>query len=364
MKLLGMLLTILLLTLPGVEASAASRELIQPGDVFPELQLVTPATAEDRDYLQLTGEIFTPSQIKAELLLVEFLNVHCPHCQSQAPVYNELFRLIEENPETRGKIKLLGLAVGNLNKEVKKFKQAYQVPFPILADPRFETLRAIGGSSTPLSIYIRQHKPGKAGIVSGVGQGFNKNAKKLYQRLIQLAAVDPEELKRQTQAAAEKQARLQPILPAAELETRVRTALTRFGVIKDFAKLALISGRQVYTAAIDQAGKRERLFAEVTSRASVCDICHDVHFIYLFDRSTRIIGFEPLQLTKYGNHDWDKNEVETMRNRVLGKHLTAPQPFDPAVDAISSATMTSAIIFDSLAQGEGLIKELRDLGLL
>ena len=102
----------------------------------------------------------------------------------------------------------------------------------------------------------------------------------------------------------------------------------------------------------------------MTSRSAVCDVCHDVHFIYLFDRSTQIIGFEPLQLTKYGNVNWNRQEVNNMRKQVVGKYLTMPKPFDPAVDAISSATMTSAIIFDSLAQGEELLAELRQQGLL
>jgi len=102
----------------------------------------------------------------------------------------------------------------------------------------------------------------------------------------------------------------------------------------------------------------------VTSRSSVCDICHDVHFIYLFDRSTKLIGFEPLQLTKYGNINWGEREVEIMRKKVLGRYLAMPQPFDPKLDAITSATMTSAIIFDSLAQGEELIRELRSQGLM
>lgn len=360
---IGAIFLALLLTLLLPSASVADQQPLRAGDFFPELRLITPETPADRAYLKLATDRFTPSQIDAELLLVELLNVHCPHCQKQAPAYNELFRLIEQNPETRGRIKLLGVAVGNLDKEVKIFRQAYQIPFPILADPNFNAWRAIGGGATPLSIYVRQDKPGQPGIVTGIHRGINNN-RTLYQNLMQMAAIDPAELKRQVETVTENRERLPPILSGPELEYQVRTALTRFGQIEDFVKLSLLSGRQVYTAAIIQKGKRTRLFAEVTSRSSVCNICHDVHFIYLFDRSTQVVGFEPLQLTKRGNINWDEREVESMRKRLLGKHLSMPQPFDPAVDAISSATMTSAIIFDSLAQGEELIKELRTQGLL
>lgn len=342
----------------------AAQQPLQTGDFFPEIQLLSPAAGADRAYLQLDGSRFTPSQIGAELLLIEFLNVHCPHCQMQAPAYNELFKLIEANPETRGKIKLLAIAVGNLEKEVEIFRQAYQVAFPILADPQFAAWRKMGANATPLSFYVRQDRSGQAGIISGMHSGMNNNYQRLYQGLVQMAAVDPQRLKQQVQTGAKQRQQLQPILTEQQLEYQVRTALTRFGGIEDFDRLSLLSGRQVYTAVIRRGEERERLFAEVTSRSSVCDVCHDVHFIYLFDSSVRVIGFEPLQLTKYGNVNWNQQEITTMRKRVVGRYLSLPQPFDPAVDAISSATMTSAIIFDSLAQGEELLKELREQGLL
>jgi hypothetical protein len=53
-----------------------------------------------------------------------------------------------------------------------------------------------------------------------------------------------------------------------------------------------------------------------------------------------------------------------MRRRVVGRYLTVPHAYDPRVDAVTSATITSAIIFDSLEQGEGLLQELREQGLL
>lgn len=356
---------LLLLSLQIFNSAHAEPQPIRPGDLFPELNLTTPTAVLDREYLQLSADkIFTPSQIKADLLLVELLNVHCPHCQMQTPAYNELFKLIEANPETQGKIKMLGVAVGNLGREVEGFRQNYHIEFPILADPNFAAWRAIGGSSTPLTIYVRQDKPGQPGIVTGIHRGLNTQYQKLYQRLVKMAKQDPAKLRQKAREVVERYQRVQPILSDPELEFRVRSALTHFGRIEAFSKLALLSGRQVYTALIRQGRNQQRLFAEVTSRSSVCDICHDVHFIYLFDRSTRLIGFEPLQLTKYGNVNWNAHEVKTMREKVLGKYLTMPQPFDPKLDAISSATMTSAIIFDSLAQGEVLIRELRAQGLM
>jgi hypothetical protein len=216
--------------------------------------------------------------------------------------FNELYNLIEKNAGTRGRIKMLGIAAGNLPDEVQTFTQRYQVPFPVFADPRFQAHRAMGGSATPFSIYVRQDKPGKPGVVAGTHLGLNTRYENLYAELQRLAAADVADLRRQGQAAERVRQTITPLFSEKELEYRVRTAFTTTGGrIADFARLDLRSGRRVYTALMHRGDHVERVFAEVTSRPSVCDICHDVHFIYLFDTAGKVTGFEPLQLTKYGN---------------------------------------------------------------
>jgi uncharacterized protein with FMN-binding domain len=59
---------------------------------------------------------------------------------------------------------------------------------------------------------------------------------------------------------------------------------------------------------------------------------------------------------------WNATDTEKMRQRVIGRYLTAPRPFDPKVDAVSSATISSSIIFDSISRGEELLKELHEKG--
>lgn len=68
--------------------SLAAQEL-QPlgfGDSFPELRLKAPVEQAARNYLGLgKAADFSLSQLGGELVLVELLNVHCPHCQMQTP---------------------------------------------------------------------------------------------------------------------------------------------------------------------------------------------------------------------------------------------------------------------------------------
>ncbi len=360
-RLLFMLCGILLF---AAHAIAQELQTIAFGDPFPELSLPAIASTIDRSYLGLADEAdFTPSQIKAELLLVELLNVHCGHCQMQTPSYNELFKMIEANPETRGRIKLLGIALGNLPEEVKAFRGRYPVPFPVLADPRFTTYRALGARSTPFSIYVRQNRSGQPGIVAKTHLGLNTDYRKVFVELQQLLSADLADLRRQGAESVRKSTAITPLYAENELETLVRTAfINAGGQLVEFKRIDLRSGRRVYTALVRQDKKETRLFAEVTSRQSICDVCHDVHFIYLFDPSARIVGFEPLQVTNYGNVLWNEEDVAKMRERVVGQYLTAPRPFNPKVDAVTSATISSALIFDSIAQGEALLKELRDKG--
>ena len=111
-------------------------------------------------------------------------------------------------------------------------------------------------------------------------------------------------------------------------------------------------------------GGAERVFAEVVSRPSVCDVCHDVHFLYVFDSEGKVIRFVPLQLTKLDNVLWDDAVLEKMRERIVGRYLSTPLIFDPKVDAVSSATMSSALIFDSLSKAKALMTELKEKGLI
>ncbi len=354
---------------PGGSGAALAPEKPQVffGGDFPEVSLPVPPLAAERAYLGLKEEVgdFAPSRIEGELVLVELLNVYCPHCQMQTAAYNELFRLIESDPATRGRIKLLGIAVGNHAEEVALFRERFQLPYPVVADPDFKIHRKIGGGATPYTIYLRQTSPGQPGVVAGTHLGLNTHYQKLFKELKKLVRTDPDSLRQKGREAEKVRTAITPLFTEEELQYRVRNAfIATGGRIDEFAPVELPSGRRVYSAAMVKGEQRQPLFAEVVSRLSICDVCHDVHFIYVFDPSGNVVGFAPLQLTRWGNVNWTSDDIEKMKQRLIGKNLSQPFRFDPKVDAVTSATISSSIIFDGLRQGEQLLMELRDKGLV
>ena len=86
----------------------------------------------------------------------------------------------------------------------------------------------------------------------------------------------------------------------------------------------------------------------VAGRAKVCNVCHDIFFIVVFDDGGLVVNLAPIIITKYKNVEFDANDVAFLKSRVVGRLLSREIVFDPTVDAVSTATMSSALVFDTL----------------
>ena len=343
-------------------------EPIQMGEPFPAVPLPAPLDPDQRHYLGLEdAEPFTLDEVDGAVVLVEMLNVLCPHCVKQTVPYNRLYDMLAADPETRGKVKMLGVAVANSDAQIDDFVVIYDVAYPVVPDRKFALHRAVRGGPTPFSIYVLRDEPGQVGVVAGTHLGEDHDMDSLFNYLkYLLREADTEEFTALYDGQAPAtQTVPEPPQSEAQIADRVRTAFAGQGeALQDFRRLELPSGRWVYAASVVRDGRRQPLFAEVTSRSAICDICHNVHFFYLFDRQGTVLAFEALHLTKYGNEEWTEAELARFKQRVVGKKLTGAWDFDPQADAVTSATMTSAIIFDGLEQGQTLLEELRTAGLL
>ena len=71
---------------------------------------------------------------------------------------DELYRLIESNPDLRDKIKLIGIGAGNSRYEVEVFKKTYHTPFPLFPDNEFAIHKVLGDVRSPYFIAIKINK--------------------------------------------------------------------------------------------------------------------------------------------------------------------------------------------------------------
>jgi peroxiredoxin len=144
-------------------------------DVLPTLNLIVPKNLNEKAYLGLSGSgLFKIPQIKTKVVIVEIFSMYCPICQKDAPGINEMYQTIENNPDLKTRMKLIGIGTGNSPYEVEVFKKKYQVPFPLFADKDFTIHKAIGEVRTPHFIVIKINEEGTPEVIlsqSGDFQG-------------------------------------------------------------------------------------------------------------------------------------------------------------------------------------------------
>jgi hypothetical protein len=165
-KALKYLVAILLLSLAlGGPAFAAAATPVKGGKL-PAIRLPIPTDSDEKIYLGLSGEgFFEIPQIKAEGVLIKIFNIYCPVCQSSALAMAKLYRQIENNPDLKNKIKLMGIAAGNTPTEIEVFKQTHNIPFPIFPDEDLTIHNLLGEVRIPSFIAVRIEKDGSHEIV-------------------------------------------------------------------------------------------------------------------------------------------------------------------------------------------------------
>jgi len=347
-------------------AFSQEKTRIKKGDDFPLIPLGTPVDSNHLAYLGISkGDSFTIRDIKADLVLVEIMNINCSSCQKQAPINNKLYSLIESTPGTRGRVKMIAIAAGGLNEHIKQFTDHFKTPYPVLQDPKFNVYDAVGGGSIPLALFVRQAPGGDASIVAGTHLGFDLDYEGIFKEIQKLMVVNLATTREEGKKIKAKVMYAKPILSEKALQAKVKKAFEKEGdKVGEIKKIALSSDLPIYTSTVEKDGHRKSLFAVMASSPPPCDVCHDVHFIYLFEQTGKILQLIPIQLTKEDNEDWDETDLEKMREKVVGRHINMPFDFDPDVDAVTSATITSSMIFKSLDDGQNLFRELKEKGLL
>ncbi len=174
MKKIVILLAVMTILSLGLGFSALpANKPPEKGEVLPVINLPIPKNPVEKGYLGLSGDgFFKIPQIKANVVIVEIFSMYCPYCQKDAPGVNQLYNVIDNNPDLKNKIKLIGIGAGNSSYEVEVFKKTYTVPFPLFPDKDFTIHKACGDVRTPYFIVVKINNDGTHQIVHSQLGGY------------------------------------------------------------------------------------------------------------------------------------------------------------------------------------------------
>ena len=99
-----------------------------------------------------------------------------------------MFRKIEGDAKLKGRVKLIGIGVGNSAFEVNHFKKTYNIPFPLFPDGDFLIHQKLGQVRTPYFIGLKILADGSHRVYYS-RLGGAKDADALLQKLLKESGV-------------------------------------------------------------------------------------------------------------------------------------------------------------------------------
>jgi thiol-disulfide isomerase/thioredoxin len=162
------------------------------GGPLPVIKLPIPKSQEEKNYLGLKGEgSFTIPKIKAKVIIIEIFSMYCPYCQKEAPTVNELYNAVENNPDLKGKIKIIGIGAGNTPMEVDVFRKKYQIAFPLFPDVDYSIHKVCGEVRTPYFIGVKINENNTHEVIYSK-LGSIQDANQFLELIIKLSGIKKE----------------------------------------------------------------------------------------------------------------------------------------------------------------------------
>jgi hypothetical protein len=129
---------------------------VEPGEQVPAAKFTIPApdSAQAQKYLGLKAmEPFGVSDIKASLVVIEFMSALCPHCYANAPIMNGIYKTIQSDSHLSD-VKVIAIADGSEKAEVDAYIKKFKVPFPVFVDEDSSISVAMEGVPTPTTMIV------------------------------------------------------------------------------------------------------------------------------------------------------------------------------------------------------------------
>lgn len=318
------------------------------GAAIPDLS--TDPLAESESYAKLglsqTSGPVRLTDIKGEILILELFNRFCMSCLKQTAEL-EKFNQELQKLGLSDKIKILGIGIGNTGPDLVAFKKVVPYSYAVAPDQRFNFYYDIGDlDSAPTTLFLRRKgdkwvlADGHAGIHGAVEMLVRSRVLMEYKE----GAMPPIDFSGKKKETA---------LGEAEKIQYAKAVIARAGGVEgEVAKLE--GGQMDIFRARDKEGRPTGLFAVVASRLPVCDLCHQSVFAIAMDASGAVKAFLPIYLTKFGNEAWTDEDNVFIGGRLAGRSGEA-LIFNGEVDAVTSATISSSLIFDEARRASLII---------
>src|SRR6266536_4276230 len=128
-----------------------------PPPALADNRLPAPQTESERKYLGLSStlERFSLDNVQADILILDFFDMYCHVCQARAPHMNEFYKLVQSRGLS-GRVRVLGVGVGDTPKEVTVFKEKFGLPFPVFPDRTGSFSRQFGKIRVPNIIVLKR----------------------------------------------------------------------------------------------------------------------------------------------------------------------------------------------------------------
>ena len=161
----------------------AEAKPIGKGALFPNILFKDTASKEAEKKLGLIRKSnFSFREVSAPFTIIEVFNTYCVSCPKNVPILNKLYSAIENDPKLKGKVRLITIAVGNNQNEVKDYTNLHKVLYPVLTDLNFSIHRSLGSPRVPYAIFVKRNAKGKNIVVdthSGIFDSYDEIMKML-----------------------------------------------------------------------------------------------------------------------------------------------------------------------------------------
>ena len=350
-----------ILLFTGPASGDVPKNLPGYGALIPPFSIPAPPKQADKSYLMLDSESrFKPANLKVKLLLIEVFNFYCASCQFMMPYMNELYTKIEQDPELKGQVKMIGIGAGNDHWDIELEEDSYK--FPIVPDKDYKFHNLVGQPATPFLIFAKPYTQGRLLVVNSY-LGRLEDSDKL---LSMTRAAFNTDISKINIALKEKQynkEKAELVIPISkdDLMKKVRDLLSEGGKkLLSVKKIDLADLGSIYIGTLENS--KEPIFARVVARKIPCGDCHDVFYIYSFNAKGEFKDFIPIAISKLGNEEWDEDDLNKIRRRFKNTSLLNKIPYNAEIDAVTAATISTKLIYDSLGETNLVIEKLIDLG--